>query len=132
MSTDDRDVRRHWLIAALLAVVFSVTPFAFVLCGVNCAHAASAATEAHSCHDTESTAAEASTTIRGVPPRCTHLDSEEDFASRVETIFTMALYVELVPRQIEAFVAPLARSIEAIDDSLGAPVGKPTGLQLRV
>jgi hypothetical protein len=117
------------VIATLLAIVFSTTPFAFVLCGVNCAHAIAEASEGHACHETESSPV-GGTTVRGVPPPCTHVDADDESASRIEAFFTVTLPIDLVRTDIVNTV-PVGWFVETdAIPSVAAPQTK--ALQLRV
>jgi hypothetical protein len=81
----------HRLIAGLMALLLGAAPFAFVLCGLDCAHAAAAAAEqagsAHACHDETSGPLADGSVVRGVAPRCTHADEDRPSVVRLEPTF---------------------------------------------
>ena len=127
-----RTVFSHRLIAGLLAVLFSAAPFAFVWCGVNCAHAVAEASEAHACHEEESTLAESTSTVRGVPPPCTHVDADDESASRIETMFTMACSLSLIRDHVDSPPLPVLAWIQDGEARVYSPTQRTASLPLRV
>ena len=127
-----RRMRASRAAALILAVVFGSAPFAFVLCGVNCRHAAAAAIEGHACHEADTPADTSTATMRGVPPACTHLEAESTSVfSRIGALFTMTGLVG----QVEGWVEPsscIASPAASVAIHLNSPAGLTATRQLRI